>query len=116
MTITVEQIKEAAEWINRQLPGTTAYEGHPLWVIGKVLEEAANSGWQPIETAPRDGTCFLGFDPFLNCVFIGHMFKFHDGFKFVANALVRDATHWRPLPQPPKDALEQAEGDDGRLF
>lgn len=56
MTITAEQIKKAAEWINRQFPGVTAYEGHPLWVIGKVLDEAANARQQTNQSLPPLGT------------------------------------------------------------
>lgn len=66
-------------------------------------------GWQPIETAPRDGTTIL-------------MGKFHDGdFYWMASGRIEDGqfwcdfpdeffvpfshqnpTHWMPLPAPPK--------------
>ena len=54
------------EWHNMKRPGY--YPGGPLW---PVAEEAFDAGykacvsdlqaWEPIETAPMDGTVFLGF-------------------------------------------------------
>lgn len=102
----------------------TAPEGYILQEIKRMYDTAVEhiklvdagtpaaepEGWRDISSAPRDGTCFLGFDPFLNCVFIGHMFKFLEGFKFVANEIVRDAQNWRPLPPPPT----QPQAEDGR--
>lgn len=58
------------------------------------------SDWQPISTAPRDGTAFLAFDGEINVGFwdraasswsISGEFTFHP-------------SHWMPLPQPPEDA------------
>lgn len=48
-----------------------------------------NTGWQPIETAPRDGTAIF----FCNAA----------GGRWVGQYLTckSDATHWQPLPEPP---------------
>lgn len=62
--------------------------------------------WQPIETAPTDGTPILlrlG-----KMVATGQFGKYHpwglylrDGFYFDGATLPSEATHWQPLPDPP---------------
>ena len=79
--------------------------------------------WQPIETAPRDGTHFLAFEVIgpmdeedeggriirrgfyeRQCVVAYHCFgsvvPYPWNGSFVRN---RSFTHWQPLPPPPQD-------------
>ena len=58
--------------------------------------------WQPIETAPHDGTIFLAANAKHH--WIGWMMTFGDldNWKFVSSNRVRPATHWMPLPKGPK--------------
>lgn len=65
------------------------------------------SAWQPIETAPRDGTIVMGWAG--SRVFIGQWFDGAEGFAGVKGALIDGArgrwiacTHWQPLPEPPE--------------
>lgn len=61
--------------------------------------------WKPIETAPKDGTVVLGYDPtwydFPTIMFFEQTFNEWQ-FWHVAERI--RATHWMPLPPPPKDA------------
>ena len=72
--------------------------------------------WQPIETAPRDGTSILGFRP--GDTFSGHMITaiywcgsspVDSGWWALCEAGDHsasdefDPTHWMPLPEPPTE-------------
>ena len=76
-----------------------------------------NNEWQPIETAPKDGTDIIGYIPSDN-MWGGVMgLKWHepqtkkwdgreiiiDGYwcKSVSTQSVCNPTHWMPLPTPP---------------
>lgn len=62
--------------------------------------------WQPIETAPVDGTRVLLFVPPYGAM-SGHFDKYGTGRRWNAHSAInREAqpTHWMPLPEPP--ALE----------
>lgn len=66
-------------------------------------------GWQPIETAPMDGTMFLAYRrgsfaaayrvPRDDC----EMWCFGGMSAAVEHSPGIKPTHWMPLPQPPKD-------------
>ena len=63
--------------------------------------------WQPIETAPKDGTMVLSYEPRAT----KHKYKFmefhrtKDGgsWKNVAASGAVIPSHWMPLPEPPKE-------------
>lgn len=74
--------------------------------------------WQPIETAPKDGTWILGINNRRNCAVIiwsecafthfgalgsGWIHPFSDGklSSFWNGTCGSVATHWMPLPPPP---------------
>ena len=60
--------------------------------------------WQPIETAPKDGTWVL-----IWCGWVGHprSSAFEHGswqnLPWVANSKDYNPTHWMPLPAPPAE-------------
>ena len=65
-------------------------------------------GWQPIETAPRDGTQVLVYARVLHPEKWGIYLdpkicaaSYHPDAGWCV-CEVRDATHWRPLPAPPE--------------
>lgn len=66
--------------------------------------------WQPIETAPKDGTPVDIWRPSwggervtnMRRVELSHENIFYEPISS-GPACVRDATHWMPLPAPPKE-------------
>lgn len=66
------------------------------------------SEWQPIETAPHDGTPVLVFSPG-NVQWVGTWMPrtwqddgAGDWEGYYGGTSPRDPTHWMPLPEPPK--------------
>ena len=64
--------------------------------------------WQPIETAPRDGTEILLFDADTDpTIYVGG-YDYDGRYWFYSELLAQDVvgeatpTHWMPLPEPPK--------------
>lgn len=70
--------------------------------------------WQPIETAPKDGTRILAFYPkeeenykILSVALIYRKWRLcPDGGYDFEFEIVGDPTHWMPLPNPPKQEKE----------
>ena len=61
------------------------------------------NNWQPIETAPRDGTEFLGFSYSESYHVVSYGYT-HDGIDHWFNGDVHiEITRWMPLPKPPKE-------------
>lgn len=78
---------------------------------------AVEQEWQPIETAPRDGTEVLVYARVLHPEKWGvHLEPIICAASYHPDAgwcvcEIRDVTHWRPLPTPPAAAQEpSAEG------
>lgn len=75
-----------------------------------VLDALCMVEWQPIETAPKDGTLILIYAMSRNereCRFIDTAFftdeKTWDGLDmWFCGTSSHPATHWMPLPEPPK--------------
>jgi hypothetical protein len=66
--------------------------------------------WQPIETAPRDGTVFLaayklGHGPWVGVMQWQFFSEKKDDGRFYSWTQLTEthkATHWMPLPEPPE--------------
>lgn len=72
---------------------------------GERMSDA--TGWQPIETAPRDGTQIIGYDPDWETEQRIWWDESVDAWLFVEGylAYVEDAAYpswWRPAPELPK--------------
>lgn len=66
--------------------------------------------WQPIETAPKDGSSFLAYDKEGNfiCILRWNKWDSDQGRLVVSwdGTENRDCTHWMPLPkQPSRDSV-----------
>jgi len=58
------------------------------------------SKWQPMETAPRDGTTFLAYYPDSREIDIPY---YSDGSWYSSIGHYVKAFVWQPLPEPPKE-------------
>lgn len=82
----------------------------------------ATSEWQPIETAPRDGTAILVYGQGLlreldgNCAVVRwdglehssiKWWQIHEGKHGPYDLRGPSPTHWQPLPDPPKEGRGQ---------
>lgn len=73
------------------------------YFLAGVLAERAKRTWQPIETAPKDGTMVLacwagsGIHPI-----VSRWLKNSERWTHPFNKPVNPPTHWMPLPEPPK--------------
>jgi len=87
--------------------GTCNSDEASVAALRAALEELGG-GWQPIETAPKDGTEIIVWWPEIGHPYITKWTRFING------NLYRDGwhcgiweverpTHWMPLPKPPKE-------------
>jgi len=58
--------------------------------------------WQPIETAPRDGTAVLVYDDGFFQTAAWYVGLRRAGWTNAADSWLGDVTHWMPIPDGPK--------------
>ncbi len=73
-----------------------------------ALQAAEPQGWRPIETAPKDAHALLWIDIAIGQPLVVQGCWFHDDDAdekgwIDLDGNVLNATHWMPLPTPPKD-------------
>lgn len=80
--------------------------------LAAMAQPAVPQGWQPIETAPKDGTPILAFICWLDgpCVHTGH-FSAGEFWPDFRDAASKTPTHWMPLPAAPTPS--QGNGEHG---
>lgn len=75
-------------------------------MIGVGIRELSSPNWQPIETAPKDGTAVLLFTPGKGR-WIGSFEKRKPEWKLAGvsdDPRPERPTHWHPLPPPPESS------------
>jgi len=99
-------------------------EGHPfagqfanlMWAAWQARSASRQEGWQPIETAPKDGTYILVSNPTAGGSWVAQFQQFAaSGFRFdepwhsvmlnhwhLPDRHGGTPTHWTPLPTPPR--------------
>ena len=78
-----------------------------LAAIKAENESLKRDQWQPIETAPKDGTVFLVWRKHATHPLMVRYESSYDWFANYDGEHVYDLTHWMPLPKPP--AMAQGE-------
>ena len=59
--------------------------------------------WQPIDTAPCDGTAVLLFHPAWDTLQVGVHYDEVNAWQDPCGDLLRTPTHWMKLPPPPQE-------------
>lgn len=73
--------------------------------VRKLEAELAKCQWQGIESAPKDGTSFLGYEAIDETIYVAFYDANFKGFYLIGdgyNDYKGYPTHWMPLPEPPK--------------
>jgi len=80
--------------------------------LAAMAQPAVPQGWQPIETAPKDGTPILAWICWFDgpCVHTGH-FSSGEFWPDFRDAASKTPTHWMPLPAAPTPS--QGKGEQG---
>lgn len=89
-------------------PGTSAPLGHKSTLERIYERDQQPSGWQPIETAPKDGKrLILGWDDSASLPMHCEMGVFKGAKRWCntyGHPFSGEPTHWMPLPAPPASA------------
>ena len=72
----------------------------------RIVNAIEKNVWQPINTAPRDGSIILVYGSFEGMSkTIGKAFWIYSNWELLGDCAgsTFNATHWQPLPKPPED-------------
>lgn len=78
-------------------------QGYVVVKKDEYMSHWPTQGWQPIETAPKDGTEILVYAPGFCQTALWESYTFSEGWVNDSSGnWLNDPTHWMPLPEPPK--------------
>lgn len=89
---------EDSRWMRARIAELEARERE----LADALKERE---WQPIETAPKDGSEILGWSSISGEAYVMWWEAIHSDWVWCINDLEDmfcDPTHWMPLPEPPE--------------
>jgi hypothetical protein len=90
-------LSEIDEWL---VANSDSDDPQIVMAVQIVRELLATQEWQPIATAPRDGTGIIGnYGP----NFVALMEWSKKSKTWTDGSFFYQPTHWRPLPAPPSD-------------
>lgn len=110
MKTALDQVRELLEAHHESYPCPDG----PCGVCLALMYISRDGGWQPIETAPRDGTSILLLQS--GCRYVAHWSVYVEQWVVDKGAAQGNyPTHWQPLPDPPEVAeqLPDARGAEG---
>lgn len=107
MSSSIEEQFDPPEWATREEVIKAARHYINYWKIEARQRNAQwleaikprPPAWQPIETAPKDGTLVLLFEDGVQ--YIAHWAETAGGQFFNDAEYQHNPTHWMPLPTPP---------------
>lgn len=109
-----EVIARAEQWLSL-LTDLRVIFGIGVSLIVYALVRPETTGWQPIASAPKDGTRILLWRAPWSEPRSGGWFPSpydEGGGFFEANCVRVTATHWHPLPAPPVDPPTRAQAEE----
>lgn len=119
-----DEVKAAAERLRKN--GFNHAECPDGWLecndaltLAKAYLATAHNGWQPIDTAPHDGTVVLVYGHYLDshgrspkffveaALYSEHLAGWGNPSVWIAGGdVLPDPSHWMPLPEPPKEPTQ----------
>jgi hypothetical protein len=94
-------------WLYRHGEPFVAFNGAAAPTLAEAIDqiEALRAGWQPIETAPKDGTFVLVYwrDPPQDYPPDVLLYSSESGWVDDYGSKYMEPTHWQPLPEEPTD-------------
>lgn len=113
---SVEGAPGSISWgmIDMLVKGRSGYIIEIIKAARAYASQSRADQWQPIETAPRDGTHILVFPALMGVPLVSSWEEKSKEFKFVGfwrNPMTEQPvpykpTHWQPIPAPPKGAAD----------
>lgn len=97
-------VAEYLHWrkVNPHIKGGENYSKRMQAALSTQAELLKACEWQPIETAPKDGTMFVAWskrDGMMNMVFYSQSSS--ETWSLGGRIKNPEPTHWAPLPKPP---------------